>query len=130
MKKSVILRIEDENGIQEFPVQVSKWERLMEVLFEENCGKVSAKTLKEMMRTCNDHSVVAGSICYYFGRITLEEATAVMERFPKSKKIQHALIAYAVMNGCKLEIIEKIAENPLDAEIRKEVTDILDYHKK
>lgn len=129
MKNEVILKIENENGSQEFVFQVKSWKLLMDMMFQDSGAlKVTAKTMKNLMQVCQDDSLIGKALCYYRGRITGKEAVQVMERFPKSKNIQNGLIAYGVENNC-MAVIKAVAKNPLDAQIQREVTDILEYNK-
>ncbi len=118
----VSFKVESENGRQEFTVQVKNWNALLEVMFEEDCCKFTSKTVKSILEKCDDEVLIETALSYYNGRITVKEAAALMERFPKSEKVQFGLVAYAAVNH-KLNILRMI--NPLNDMIKKEVTDIL-----
>ncbi len=128
MKNQVILKIENANGVQEFPLQVKSWDILFEVLFQDETVKVPAKTMKNLMENCEDDCLIENALCYYRGKITGKEAKALMARFPKSKKIQIGLIAYGVEND-NMTVIKAVAKNPLDSKIMTEVTEILECNE-
>lgn len=128
MKNQVILKIENANGVQEFPLQVKSWNVLIEVLFQDETVKIPGKTMKSLMQVCEDDSLIENALCYYRGQISGKEAKALMARFPKSKKIQIGLIAYGVEND-NMTVIKAVAKKPLDSKIMAEVAEILECNE-
>lgn len=123
-KKSIIVKIESENGVQEFEITTRNWGDMMYAIFAEGFGRVSPKTMKSILNTCEDDELIRSALAYHRGYVSGKDASAVMHRLPQSKEVQHGLIAYGIENHNNT-VIKRIAENTLDPKIREEACSIL-----